>query len=319
MKKLLLVLLAMIMLSGCRQEQKAPATWPTAAPTETAVSPAKGTDSSTTSTKTPTETTVSPTEGTDSPTTSTKTPTEATTSPTEPQKEPQTNTKPSNPTEDSPVTPPEDLPPVVEIPPQKDPQTGETLGVTFPCEIAGYGLTIEKLAPYSGMFVEDGTNAQVQSVAMLLVKNQGDFPLEYTSIRITYGQEELVFDISALPVGQRLVVQEKSGKAIPAGKADSATAMMVQRADMEMSETQVRVTDNGDNTLTVENLTGKTIPTVRVFYKYYMTDEDIFVGGIAFTVRITRLGAGAKVRVQPAHYTSQTSCVVMVLTYDSEV
>ena len=88
---------------------------------------------------------------------------------------------------------------------------------------------------------------------------------------------------------------------------------------MEMSESKVQVIDNGDNTLTVKNLTNKTIPTVRVFYKYYMEEEDVFVGGIAFTVRITRLSAGASVTVQPSHYTSTTSRVVMVLTYDSEV
>ena len=88
---------------------------------------------------------------------------------------------------------------------------------------------------------------------------------------------------------------------------------------MEMSESKVQVVDNGDNTLTVKNLTNEIIPTVRIFYKYYMEDEKLFVGGIAFTVRISRLGAGASVMIQPSHYTSQTSRVVMVLTYDSEV
>ena len=220
---------------------------------------------------------------------------------------------------DAPVAPPNDLPPTVTIPPDVDPGTGEDIGISFPCQVPGYGLTIEKMAPYSGMFVEDGTNAEVKGVAMLLVSNDGDYPLEYTQICITCGEEELLFDISALPVGEKLVVQEKNGKTISEAKADSATALVVQRAEMGMSETQVRVTDNGNNTLTIENLTDETIPTVRVFYKYYMEDEDVFVGGIAFTVRITRLGAGATVTIQPSHYTSQSSRVVMVLTYDSEV
>ena len=38
---------------------------------------------------------------------------------------------------------------------------------------------------------------------------------------------------------------------------------------MDMSEGKVLVRDNGDNSLTIENLTDKTIPTVRVFYKYF--------------------------------------------------
>lgn len=223
-----------------------------------------------------------------------------------------------NPSEEQ-FTPPEELPSTVVIPPEKDPQTGEELGVSFPCQIPGYDMTIEKLAPYNGMFVEDGSNANIKNVAMLLVENNGDYPVEYTQIRVMCGQEELLFDISALPAGEKLVVQEKTGKTISESKATSASALVVRRANMEMSESKVQVVDNGDNTLTVKNLTSETIPAVRVFYKYYMEDEKLFVGGIAFTVRISRLGAGASMTIQPSHYTSQTSQVVMVLTYDSEV
>lgn len=220
---------------------------------------------------------------------------------------------------DEQFTPPQELPPFVVIPPEKDPQTGEEIGISFPCQLPEYDLTIEKIAPYNGMFVEDGSNVNAQNVAMLLVENNGDFPVEYAQIQVVCNQEELLFDISALPAGEKMVVQEKTGKAILESKVTSASALVVQRANMEMSENQVQVIDNGDNTLTIKNLTDKTIPTVRVFYKYYMEDEELFVGGIAFTVRISRLGAGASVTIQPAHYTSQTSRVVMVLTYNSEV
>jgi hypothetical protein len=244
--------------------------------------------------------------------------TEDTQDPTDSTSGPSQGTETPDPTEEQ-LPPPEEQPPAVVIPPEKDPQTGEERGISFPCQIPGHDLTIEKMAPYNGMFVEDGSNANIENVAMLLVKNNGDFPVEYTQIRVVCGQEELLFDISALPAGEKLVVQEKTGKTILASDATSASALVVQRADMEMSESKVQVIDNGDNTLTVKNLTNETIPTIRVFYKYYMENEQLFVGGIAFTVRISRLGAGASVTVQPSHYTSQNSRVVMVLTYDSEV
>ena len=226
---------------------------------------------------------------------------------------------PTMPSEEQ-VTPPapEDLPSSVTVPTNKDPNTG-TSAVNFPCTIVEYGLVLEKMAPYSGMFVEDGTNANTENVAMLMVRNNGDFPVEYTQISVVYAEETLLFDISALPVGEVLVVQEKSGKSIPEGQASAATATVVQRAELTMSEKMVEVIDNGNNTLTIKNLTNQTIPSVRVFYKYYMENEEIFVGGIAFTVRITRLGAGSTITIQPSHYTSNTSRVVMVTTYDSEV
>ena len=269
----------------------------------------------------PTISTIAPTvPGTEAPSVdptvpATETPTVSTVMPTEPPATTEGTTVPT----DAEVVPPEVLPPSVDIPPEKDPETGENMGISFPCQIPGYGLTIEKIAPYSGMFVEDGSNVQVKNVAMLLVYNDGDSAVEYAQISVVYGQQTLLFDISALPAGEKLVVQEKTGKPLPEGNADSASALVVQRADMQMSQNMIQVTDNGDNTLTIQNLTDEMIPTARIFYKYYMNDEEIFVGGIAFTVRISRLGAGASVTIQPAHYTSQTSRVVMVLTYDSEV
>lgn len=307
----------------------------TAAPTSSVQTPTTETQTPTAQTQTPTGSTQAPTQATQAPATTPldpTDPTQASSAPTEvtqaatvaptvpaattaPTQATQISTEPS----EAPLPPPEDLPPAVTIPPETDPETGEPEPIVFPCEVPGYGLVIEKIAPYSGMFVENGTNAMVENVAMLLIWNNGDFPVEYTQISIQYGEEKLVFDISALPVGEYLVVQEKHGKTIPSGDVTSVGATIVERADMEMSEGKVQVTDNGNNTLTIKNLTGETIPTVRVFYKYYMADEDIFVGGIAFTVRITRLSPGASVTIQPSHYASQTCRVVMVLTYDSEV
>lgn len=301
----LLAILVAVILPKCAPERGTETFRTEPAPTET--------EGQTQSTETPTQGAEDPTESTQKPTPGTE--------PTEPggnagnQNNPSPElggTEPSKP-EGEQTTPPEELPPTVVIPPD------EHTGITFPCQIPEYGLVIEKMAPYSGMFVEDGTNVEIPNVAMLLVRNDGDYPVEYTRICVDYDGEKLYFDISALPVGERLVVQEKTGKATPEAKATAASATVVQRAQMDMSEAQVRVTDNGNNTITVENLTNATIPTVRVFYKYYMEEEGLFVGGIAFTVRITRLGAGAKVTLQPSHYTSQSSRVVMVLTYDSEV
>ena len=208
----------------------------------------------------------------------------------------------------------------VVIPPSKNEQTGENLGVVFPCKIPGYDIVIERLANYSGMYVENGLNTDLSNVAMLLVKNKSEFSFEYISISVEYETQTLTFDISALPSGADIVVQEKNGKSVVEDSiVKSSKALVVRKANMEMSEDLVSVKDNGNNTLTIKNLTDKTIPTVRVFYKYYMENEDIYIGGIAFTVRITRLAANGKITIQPAHYTSESCRVVMVLTYDKEV
>lgn len=223
---------------------------------------------------------------------------------------------PTDPTVD-PTQPTEEPPPSVTIPPVTEP-SGELLGIEFPCRVPGYDVVIQRLESYSGLFVEDGSNVQVEGVAMLQLRNEGDQAIEYMQIAVEYDNITLIFDVSALPAGAGAVVQEKTGKGVVDGMPQSCSALVVRRAQMEMSEDQVSVVDNGDNTLTITNLTDQVIPTIRVFYKYYMEDTKLYVGGIAFTVRITRLAGGSSVIIQPSHYASSTCQVVMVLTYDTD-
>lgn len=208
---------------------------------------------------------------------------------------------------------PSKLPSRVELTPTRDPKTGREV-LSFPYTVPGYGLTLEKLAPYEGAFVEDGTDRAVEGVGMILVKNSGDLPIEYASLTVNVGGEALRFDLSALPSGERAVVQEKTGKALPEKDPASAEAVIIQRPELEMNEDRVKVKDNGNDTLTVTNLTGETLSSVRVFYKYYMEKENVFVGGIAFNVRVTGLAPGASTTIRPAHFTSASCRVVMVQT-----
>lgn len=235
--------------------------------------------------------------------------------PTEPSRTDPTDA-PTDPTLD-PTQPTQEPPPSVTIPPVTEP-SGEPIGIEFPCRVPGYDVVIQRLESYSGLFVEDGSNVQVEGVAMLQLRNEGDQAIEYMQIAVEYGNTTLIFDVSALPAGAGAVVQEKTGKGVVDGIPQSCSALVVRRAQMEMSEDQVSVVDNGDNTLTITNLTDQVIPTVRVFYKYYMEDAQLYVGGIAFTVRITRLAGGSSVVIQPNHYASSTCRVVMVLTYDTD-
>lgn len=206
------------------------------------------------------------------------------------------------------------LPPVVEIPDIDDTEEG----LQFPVTIPGYQLTIEKMAAYAGLFVEDGSNVQVENVAMLQLHNAGDKPVEYTEISVRFEGETLTFHVSALPAGERMVVQEKNGKPMPTTPVLSASALVIRRAEMSI-DPAISVVDNGNNSLTITNLTQQELPMVRVFYKYYMEEEGIYVGGIAFTVKVTRLPAGGSTVVQPSHFDSSYSRVVMALTYDEEV
>ena len=152
--------------------------------------------------------------------------------------------------------------------------------------------------------------------AALVVENTGSSSVEYAEICIVQGGCELRFKLSALPAGATGVIQEASRLAPATGEIESCTAD-VATTGMGMAESQVQVADNGSDGLTVTNVSGADIPCVRIFYKYYMADENAYVGGIAYTAKLTGLAAGQTITVTPSHYASGASRVVMVRTYDT--
>lgn len=188
--------------------------------------------------------------------------------------------------------------------------------VSLPYVIPGTNLMIQRVAGYDGIFLEDGSDAEVTGVAMLLLYNVGNEAVEYADVTLTYDDKVLRFEASALPAGGVVAVQEASKSTCASGDLVECTADVAVIEKLGMSEDQISVVDNGDNSLTVTNLTGTEIVTVRVFYKYFMDEEDAYVGGITYTAKISNLAANASVVVTPSHYASGASEVVMVRTYN---
>ena len=211
----------------------------------------------------------------------------------------ETEPKPTEKTEFTPATEPEAKP------------------ITLPYEIPATTLKIHRIAPYDGIYLEDGANQEASEIAMILLENTGAEAVEYADITLKYGDATISFKASALPAGAKVIVQAVDRAEIPSGKLTECYATVATLPSLTMSEDQASVTDNGNNTLTVKNLTGRDIPMVRVFYKYYMEDDAVYVGGITYTAKITNLSAGESLTINPSHYASEGGKIVMIRTYDT--
>lgn len=187
----------------------------------------------------------------------------------------------------------------------------------FPYAIEGTELTVQNISSYDGIFLEDGSDGEVAGVAAMVVKNTGDTNVEYAAITISCNGETLEFDASDLPAGATVVVQEKNKTPYQSGAYTDCSAVVAEMGDFEMSEDQVKVEETESGSLLVTNLTDEEIPCVRIFYKFYMADEETYVGGITYTAKLTGLSAGASQTVTPSHYAAGNSRIMMVRTYDS--
>lgn len=187
----------------------------------------------------------------------------------------------------------------------------------FPYAIDGTALVVQNISSYDGIFLEDGSDGQVTGVAAMVVENTGDTNVEYAAITINCNGEILEFDASDIPAGATIVVQEKNKTAYQSGTYADCSAVVAEMGEFEMSADQVKVEETENGSLLVTNLTDEEIPCVRIFYKFYMEEEEAYVGGITYTAKLTGLSAGGSQTVSPSHYAAGSSRVMMVRTYDS--
>ena len=177
---------------------------------------------------------------------------------------------------------------------------------------------IEQVNSYNGIFFEDGSDRVVANVAAIVLNNKGDSCVEYVNITIKCGDIQLQFTGSTLDAGARMIVLETDSKSLPNGKYTDCTTEIASVTQLVLSEEQVRVEEQENGSLLVTNLTEDKIPCIRIFYKYYMDDVDVYVGGITYTTKVVDLEAGESCTVTPSHYYSGFSKILMVKTYETK-
>lgn len=203
----------------------------------------------------------------------------------------------------------------IELPSEKKEE--EIVEITFPYKIPNTNLMVNRISDYAGIYLEDGQDTEVQSVCAMLVTNVGNTPIEYAEVTVKGDSKELLFSISTLPAGAAVVVQEANQSAYQEFKPLSFEAECAEIKAFEMSAEQVKVEETADGSLRVTNLTDQEIPCVRVFYKLYMPEEEVYVGGITYVAKITELKANASSEVKAKHYLPGNSKIMMIRTYDS--
>jgi hypothetical protein len=177
----------------------------------------------------------------------------------------------------------------------------------------GDGLRIEKIGDYAGMYMEDGSNEVVEGVMMILLSNLSENDLQLARIYLEYPDFTAEFEVTNLPAGECVVVQEKNRQQETGGKLLSVESKNVVFFPEAMSLQEDRISINAMNgVLEVTNISETDIPgPVYVYYKN--SASGMLYGGITFRVTIREgLKAGETRTVNAGHYTKDNSRLLMV-------
>lgn len=188
--------------------------------------------------------------------------------------------------------------------------------INLPYTIPGTSIQIKQMANYSGIFIEDGSDTEIENVGALLIENSGDQDVEYGEIVITQDGQARTFSFSALPAGKELMVQEKDKKGVSSSSISDISAQVSSPTTFQLSEDKVTFDDDGKNGIIITNVSDSELPTIRVFYKFASSEDNSLLGGITYNSKINSLKAGDSVTIHPSHYQSGHSQVVMIRTYE---
>jgi len=186
--------------------------------------------------------------------------------------------------------------------------------LSFPYRVGTSDLYIDAVLSYDGMYVEDGSDRNVTSVAAIRIANAGNTPVEYARLTLEQGSRRLEFVATCLlPYSTMLVLESSAQKASTEGYTSCELALGESSSLEEDSRLLVEETEDG--VLQVTNLTEETLSSARIYYKIYMPDDDVFVGGITYTVNLENLAPNEPVTVMPTHYSSGYSKIIMSRIY----
>ena len=187
----------------------------------------------------------------------------------------------------------------------------------FPYKIPNTSLVIQKVRPYDGVFIEDGSDRQVSGISAIVVENAGNEYIEYAKISMECNEKPLVYELRTLGPKEVIIVQECTAASYEKGEYSHCTAEIATMDSMEMSTSYVTIEETDEGSIRIENISKKDIPCVRIFYKFHKSETGVLLGGITYSAKIVELKKGEARKIVPSHYEKGASRIMMVRTYDT--
>lgn len=149
----------------------------------------------------------------------------------------------------------------------------------------GDGLILRRTGSYSGEFMEDGSHDAVTNVQAILVENTSGKMLQYAVITLVYEDHKAVFEISCLPAGAKVLVQEKNRTAYASAAPKSASSSQAIFITEPLRWTSEFAMQGLSGALNIKNISGKDIKS-DIYIYYRNAAGDMYYGGIVYRIRL---------------------------------
>ena len=182
-------------------------------------------------------------------------------------------------------------------------------------ELKDEKITAENISPYEGKYLEYGDEEMVSGIYAMKFTNTGDQTIQSAQLIFSDGTQELSFRFEMLPAGQSVIAAEENQLPVAAEELNFVDSNITYlEAGLEKADC-VKVTDNSNGTVKIENATDEMLPLVRVFFRPADANGNP-IGGSCKSVMVDGIEAGAAVDVAAEGW--DESCVVVTVLVINE-
>lgn len=177
----------------------------------------------------------------------------------------------------------------------------------------GDDLYIVRMGNYSGRYVEDGSDVQLDSFCAVVVENRGTRTVQLAKFQVKMGTQTYQFSLTTLPPGTRAIVQELNRLSFTDSDASplaSVETLVFFYAEPSLHEDVFSIS-GAENGIELYNRSDDDIS--GPIYVYYKTrNEEGFVGGITYRVTFPEVKAGETSFMAVNHFWAGSSQVMFV-------
>ena len=191
----------------------------------------------------------------------------------------------------------------------------EPVDDSFASVTLGSGLRLIGLAEVSANYPEDGSDAYTEKVLSATIVNEGTKMLQYAVVEVYISGEKFTFDISSIPVGEKVMAFENNKKSAPEKieKISCKTNNVVFFDDAPSKLEDKLSISFSDGMISIKNLTDEDIKgSISIYYKNKL--DDAYYGGITYRINLSEIGAGKTIKGASSHADAEDS-VLMFIQY----
>lgn len=181
--------------------------------------------------------------------------------------------------------------------------------LAFPMEIPGTTLVARHLIWYEGGYLEDGSHTYEANVAAILLENTGTAAIECARVILRWEGGAYVFDVDMLPPHMSVIVLERDRQ--PYEIYEWTGCSGVQKSGTGDWQGTVQVTESGIR-LQITNPSDVTLHDVRIYFKDYLQEQDILVGGTVHSFTVGDIPPYTTVTAEPYRFVEGYSRIVRI-------